>query len=177
MLSSARRTIRSAHLPFELLSPTCTKPSLHRFFTVVAGYLRKPPLASGRNDHSARGSTRARSREGPPSKGKSSTNSKYKRSSPTRTAKHAIAPGERPKRLLEPHILSQRLKKFCEGGQLNVAIDTLKNAPLDAQSTPVWNTLIWEVLKVQRWNLAYKLYTDVSQASFVIQDIIFYDIL
>ena len=83
--------------------------------------------------------------------------------SPTQTSRHPIVREKGPMHLLEPHVLSQRLKKLCEEGQLEAAVDTLKNAPLGAQSTPVWNTLIWEVLKVHRWNLAYKLYTDVSQ--------------
>jgi hypothetical protein len=38
----------------------------------------------------------------------------------------------------------------------------LKNAPLDAQNTPVWNTLIWECMKAKRFKLAYQLFIDVS---------------
>jgi hypothetical protein len=37
----------------------------------------------------------------------------------------------------------------------------LKNAPLDAQNTPVWNTLIWECMKAKRFKLAYQLFIDV----------------
>jgi hypothetical protein len=63
--------------------------------------------------------------------------------------------------LLEPHVLSQRLRKLCERGKLDDAVSLLKNSPLDAQNTPVWNTLMWETLKAQRYKLAYSLYTDV----------------
>ena len=65
-------------------------------------------------------------------------------------------------RLLEPHVLSARLKKLCESGKVEDAVVMLKNAPLDAQNTPVWNTLIWEAIKIQRYKLAYELYIDVS---------------
>jgi hypothetical protein len=63
--------------------------------------------------------------------------------------------------LLEPHILSSRLKKVCDGGQVDTAVAMLKNSPLDAQNVPVWNTLIWECLKAERFRLAYDLYIDV----------------
>lgn len=65
-------------------------------------------------------------------------------------------------RLLEPHVLSGRLKKLADAGKVDDAVVMLKNAPLDAQNTQVWNTLIWEALKVNRYQLAYQLYTDVS---------------
>lgn len=64
-------------------------------------------------------------------------------------------------RLLEPHVLSARLKKLGDSGKLGLAETMLKNAPLDAQNTPVWNTIIWEALKWQRYNLAFQLYIDV----------------
>ncbi|KAJ3769509.1 pentatricopeptide repeat-containing protein [Lentinula raphanica] len=65
--------------------------------------------------------------------------------------------------LLEPHILSARLKKLCDGGQIDTAVAMLKNSPLDAQNVPVWNTLIWECLKAERFRLAYELYTDMKR--------------
>lgn len=65
------------------------------------------------------------------------------------------------KRLLHPHVLSARLIKICDDDQLNTAIDTLKNLPLDAQNVAVWNTLIRETLKAKRYQLAYQLYVDV----------------
>lgn len=68
-------------------------------------------------------------------------------------------------RLLEPHVLSARLKKLSDSGKLDDAVFMLKNAPLDAQNTPVWNTMIWESMKAQRYSLAYKLYVDVRHAA------------
>lgn len=65
-------------------------------------------------------------------------------------------------RKLEPHILSGRLKALCEAGKLDDAVSMLKNAPLDAQNTVVWNTLIWECMKTSLFSLAFRLYTDVS---------------
>jgi hypothetical protein len=64
-------------------------------------------------------------------------------------------------RLLEPHVLSARLKKLSDNGKIGEAIVMLKNAPLDAQNTQVWNTMIWETLKAKRYSLAYQLYIDV----------------
>lgn len=63
--------------------------------------------------------------------------------------------------LLEPHILSGRLKKLCDGAQVDTAVAMLKNSPLGAQNVPVWNTLIWECLKAERFRLAHDLYIDV----------------
>jgi len=63
---------------------------------------------------------------------------------------------------LEPHVLSARLKRSCNEGKVDDAVFMLKNAPLDAQNTQVWNTLIWECLKVKRYQLAYQLFVDVS---------------
>lgn len=158
MLRHARRaTARSAHLPFELLVFALTKPSLHRFFTATIPS-SKPATTAHRGIRSIAGSISARPRDRPTNKEKSFNNAKDKRPSSTQTT----LTRDQPKRLLEPHILSQRLKKLCEAGQLDAAIDMLKNAATGAQTTPVWNTLIWEVLKAHRWNLSYKLYTDVS---------------
>jgi hypothetical protein len=70
-------------------------------------------------------------------------------------------------RLLEPHVLSERLKKLAEQkNQLDTAVAMLKNAPLAAQNTAVWNTLIWECMKARRFKLAYELFVDVC--SFVL---------
>lgn len=69
-------------------------------------------------------------------------------------------------KLLEPHTLSQRLKKLCDRGKLDDAVSLLKNSPLDAQNTPVWNTLIWEAMKLKRYKLAYSLYVDVRPTNF-----------
>ena len=71
---------------------------------------------------------------------------------------------------LEPHVLSARLKRSCEEGKVDDAVFMLKNAPLDAQNTQVWNTLIWECLKVKRYQLAYQLFVDVSTPSTITQN-------
>ena len=65
-------------------------------------------------------------------------------------------------RLLEPHTLSARLKKLCDANKIDDAVTMLKNAPLDAQNTPVWNTLIWECMKARRFKLGYQLFIDVK---------------
>jgi hypothetical protein len=68
------------------------------------------------------------------------------------------------RRHLEPHVLSSRIKKLCDAGNLDGAVALLKNAPLDAQNPPVWNTLIRECMKADKYSLSYKLFTDVSRA-------------
>ena len=68
-------------------------------------------------------------------------------------------------RLLEPHVLSARLKKLCDANKIDEAVTMLKNAPLDAQNTPVWNTLIWECMKARRFKLGYQLFIDVKGVS------------
>ncbi|KAK2466207.1 hypothetical protein APHAL10511_001849 [Amanita phalloides] len=65
--------------------------------------------------------------------------------------------------LLEPHVLSARLKKLCNANQIDAAVSMLKNAPLDAQNVPVWNTLIWEAMKARRFKLGYELYIDMKR--------------
>jgi hypothetical protein len=72
------------------------------------------------------------------------------------------SPEEKDKRMLRPHVLSERLKKLCSEGKVDDAVALLKKMPLDAQNTPVWNTLIWECMKVERYALAYRLFVDVS---------------
>ncbi|PPQ77740.1 hypothetical protein CVT25_011175 [Psilocybe cyanescens] len=69
-------------------------------------------------------------------------------------------------RPLEPHILSGRLKKLCNAGKIDDAVYMLKNAPLDAQNTQVWNTLIWECLKGKRFQLGYQLFIDMKRRGF-----------
>jgi hypothetical protein len=85
---------------------------------------------------------------------------------PTHRSRHYDPSNEVPKenmRLLEPHVLSRRLKTLCESNNnVNEAVTMLKNAPLDAQNTQVWNTLIWQALKLQRFQLSYELFIDVS---------------
>jgi len=80
----------------------------------------------------------------------------------TFTPKKWASEAEPSKRLLRPPVLSARLKKLCDEGEVDAAVSMLKNAPLDAQNTPVWNTLIWECMKSKRFKLAYQLFVDVS---------------
>ena len=84
---------------------------------------------------------------------------------PTHRSRHYDPSNEAPKanmRLLEPHVLSKRLKTLCDSNKIDDAVSMLKNAPLDAQNTQVWNTLIWEALKAKRFKLSYQLFIDVS---------------
>ncbi|KAG6814175.1 hypothetical protein H0H92_000851 [Tricholoma furcatifolium] len=69
-------------------------------------------------------------------------------------------------RLLEPYTLAKRLKKLCDENKIDAAVEMLKNSPRDAQNTQVWNTLIWECMKVKRFTLSYKLYTDMKRRGF-----------
>ncbi|KAJ3788408.1 pentatricopeptide repeat-containing protein [Lentinula aff. detonsa] len=85
---------------------------------------------------------------------------KYRSKHYNPSSKNSLPDG---KILLEPHILSARLKKLCDGGQIDTAVALLKNSPLDAQNVPVWNTLIWECLKAERLRLAYELYIDMKR--------------
>jgi hypothetical protein len=63
---------------------------------------------------------------------------------------------------LKPNVLVGRLKELFEANNIDGAIHALKNSPADAQNTPVWNTVIWECMKMRKWTLAYKLYVDVG---------------
>ncbi|KZT71609.1 hypothetical protein DAEQUDRAFT_706989 [Daedalea quercina L-15889] len=71
------------------------------------------------------------------------------------------------KKLLRPYELSIRLKKLSSQGKLEVAISQLKSMPLDAQNEATWNTVILEVLKSERYQLAYRLYIDMKRRGFV----------
>ena len=89
------------------------------------------------------------------------------RAPPTHRSRHYDPSNETPKanmRLLEPHVLSRRLKNLCDSNKIDDAVSTLKNSPLDAQNTQVWNTLIWEALKAKRFKLSYQLFIDVRNA-------------
>ncbi|KIY49196.1 hypothetical protein FISHEDRAFT_72544 [Fistulina hepatica ATCC 64428] len=67
------------------------------------------------------------------------------------------------KKHLDPYVLTNRLKKLCDKGKLDEAVNMLKNAPRDAQNTVVWNSLIWECMKAARYSLGYKLFTDMKR--------------
>ncbi|KAJ7591058.1 hypothetical protein C8J56DRAFT_749740, partial [Mycena floridula] len=66
-------------------------------------------------------------------------------------------------KLLEPKELSARLTKLCDENRFSDAQTMLTNSPLDAQNAAVWNTLIWQCMKGQQFQLAYKLYTDMKR--------------
>ena len=83
----------------------------------------------------------------------------FKASKRTSTAKPSDA--ESAKRLLQPYVLSSRLRKLCDEGQIDTAIAMLKSSAMGAQNTPVWNTVIWECMKAKRYGSAYKMFTDV----------------
>jgi len=66
------------------------------------------------------------------------------------------------RRLLKPYDLSMQLKRMCNEGELNGAIERLKTTPRDAQNVAVWNTMISECLSAERYQLSYELFIDVS---------------
>lgn len=162
MLRNVTRQVSSVHAPIRPVITACAKPALHRLFSAAV---------RSTNDVEGQGRvTSTRPRDGraaykPKSSGDVPKSSDLASSLPGSGADQDLE--ARPKRLLEPHVLSKRLRKLCDEGNLDQAVDMLKNAPLDAQAVPVWNTLIWEALKGQRWNLSYKLFTDVSSSIFV----------
>ncbi|CDO76250.1 hypothetical protein BN946_scf184470.g8 [Trametes cinnabarina] len=76
------------------------------------------------------------------------------------------ADGEQPKRLLQPHVLSQRLTRMCTDGRLDEALEYLKTLPLDSQNTAVWNTLISQAGSQRRTKLAYQIYIEMKRRGF-----------
>ena len=66
--------------------------------------------------------------------------------------------------MLRPTVLSERLRTLCNQGKLEDAVTMLKNAPLDAQNTIVWNTMISLTMNLKHFKLAYQLYIDVRTA-------------
>jgi len=89
-------------------------------------------------------------------------------SNPPRSTQHDFLKDTSEVRLLEPHVLSLRLKRLSDSGKIDEAILMLKNAPVSAQNTPVWNTMIRETMKAQRYSLSYQLYIDVCSVPFYI---------
>ena len=74
-------------------------------------------------------------------------------------------PSEQPRygKLLIPYDLSQRVEALCRDGNLSKAISIVKEAPLDAQNTIVWGSLIRSVILAGRYQEAYRLFIDVNQ--------------
>jgi hypothetical protein len=132
------------------LSPqdTANEPKLPRF-------IRRQHLQEGSSKHGQQIT----------SKTPSQSPSLSPRVPPTHRSRHYDPSNEEPKanmRLLEPHVLSKRLKNLCDSNKIDDAVGMLKNTPLDAQNTQVWNTLIWEALKAKRFQLSYQLFIDVG---------------
>jgi hypothetical protein len=71
---------------------------------------------------------------------------------------------EKPKRLLEPYVLSQRLTDLATRGRLDEAVDMLQNSPLDASNVATWNTVLLHCMVEKRFKLGYKLFIDVRAA-------------
>ena len=118
-----------------------------------------------RRQHLQEGSSKEHVQEQITSKTRTQIPSFSPRVPPTHRSRHYDPSNETPKanmRLLEPHVLSKRLKTLCDSNKIDDAVCMLKNAPLDAQNTQVWNTLIWEALKAKRFKLSYQLFIDVS---------------
>lgn len=85
---------------------------------------------------------------------------RFPRNSQVKTDPSSDSP-EKPKRLLDPYVLSQRLTKMASQGQLDEAVDMLQNSPLDASNVVTWNTLLLRCMTEKRFKLGYKLFTDV----------------
>lgn len=62
---------------------------------------------------------------------------------------------------LKPHKVSIAVKALAEQQELDKAIEYVSNLPSAALNTPVWNTLISEVYKARKFNLAWQLYNTV----------------
>lgn len=60
-----------------------------------------------------------------------------------------------------PYETSQRLIAAASLGELNKAIEIVKQSALDSQSTSVWNTLLKQILVADRYKLSYDVFTDV----------------
>jgi len=67
---------------------------------------------------------------------------------------------------LRAYDLTQRLVKLCEEGELNEAIEQLKEMPHDAQDVACWNTIMKHALKDGRYKQAYQLFIEVSLVQF-----------
>ncbi|KAL0949983.1 hypothetical protein HGRIS_009997 [Hohenbuehelia grisea] len=160
--------LRTALCPNELLLSSCLSLSSRRasYSAALRNKGKAPALPSDaprvpryiRRQHLAEASN---ARELP--------EKKYSRASSAQRSGRTTQPRDedsQQRRLLEPHVLSQRLKKLCDAGKVDEAVTMLKSMPLDAQNPQVWNTLIWECMKAKRYSLSYQLYTDMKRRGF-----------
>lgn len=131
-------------------------------------FMRRQHLQKTSTQESTPPTSRSTPREDYPAKPSSSSTENQ-----TYRSRHynpeATTSSKSEKRLLEPHVLSGRLKKLCDDGKIDDAVYMLKNAPLDAQNSQVWNTLIWECLKGKRFQMGYQLFVDVRSSFFYIK--------
>lgn len=68
---------------------------------------------------------------------------------------------ERPKKFLEPYVLSRRLIGLASQGRLYDAAAMLQNSPSNAPNVKTWNTLLLHCMKKKHFKLGFKLFTDV----------------
>ncbi|KAH8106151.1 hypothetical protein BXZ70DRAFT_418648 [Cristinia sonorae] len=64
---------------------------------------------------------------------------------------------------LEPFVLGKRLSRLCQEGDLELAIKTLQTSPRDAQNVVVWNMMMTECLRANKYKTAYGVYTDMKK--------------
>ena len=63
---------------------------------------------------------------------------------------------------ITPAVMAFRIRNMCDEGKLDEAIETTKELPFHLQSAFAWNHIILQALKEDRFQLAFKLYNDVS---------------
>ena len=73
----------------------------------------------------------------------------------------SVSPASEEKRMLRPAVLVKRIQKLMHDGRLDDAVYMVKNVPLDAQDTIVWNVLMSGAMTARRFTLAWQLYVDV----------------
>lgn len=66
--------------------------------------------------------------------------------------------------LLKPYVLAQRLTRMCDDGNLDEAVAHLQSMPLEAQNVSTWTTVIYRMLRAERYQAAYRLYIDVCSS-------------
>lgn len=150
MFRSVTPRVTTRHGLRDVLDRVCISP--HRSFTTDSVAAPKRSLPSSVFSSARRPYNASKDDEGA-------------RRRPKSVSRHPREQPEEGPRLLRPSVLSERIKKLCQEDQLDDAVAMLKNAPLDAQNTIVWNTMISESMKQRRYKLAYQLYIDVRTGS------------
>ncbi|KII95203.1 hypothetical protein PLICRDRAFT_149719 [Plicaturopsis crispa FD-325 SS-3] len=168
MIRGASSTIHSARRRLDVFAIPLVDPSSSRHHTTAARARRNRP-SSTPEDSTSRSRAPANRTRSPSRSTRSTgqndvTTGRSSSNSPKIAGRQARGLNGPP--LLHPHVLSQRLKKLCEDGKVDEAVGMLKSSPLDAQNPPVWNTLVWECMKAQRYTLAYRLFTDMKRRGF-----------